>query len=75
MKRIWMRVGMAVNLTDDMYDELVNASNEGDCNALYHLFETMIKNSELCGETYILGKENGGVDDFDNPEQEISVDF
>ena len=73
MKKIWMRVGMDVELTDEEYDELLRTAGQNggkyDYRKLENLFEKVIPS----GETYILGKNCGGVDDYDNPDEEISV--
>lgn len=77
MKKIWMRVGMDVELTDEEYDELLKAAGQNggkyDYRKLENLFEKVITKAIPSGETYILGKNCGGVDDYDNPDEEISV--
>lgn len=75
MKRIWMRVGMDVELTDEEYDVLLQADNDGNYIKLEKIIHHMIEVGEPSGETYIIGKECGGVDDYDNPDEEISVLF
>ena len=75
MKRIWMRVGMDVELTDEEYDDLLKADSDGNYMRLERLFSRMIATGAPSGETYIIGKNNGGVEDYDNPDEEISVLF
>lgn len=75
MKRIWMRVGMDVELTDEEYDDLLKADSDGNYIRLERLFSHMIATGAPSGETYIIGKNNGGVEDYDNPDEEISVLF
>lgn len=79
MKKIWMRVGMEADLTDEQYEELLKA--EGivggtvDLSGRDSIIKNMIKNATLSGETYIVGKNLGGVADYDNPDEEISTFF
>lgn len=75
MKRIWMRVGMDVELTDEEYDDLLKANDDGNYIRLERFFSRMIETGAPSGETYIVGKNNGGVDDYDNSDEEISVLF
>lgn len=75
MKRIWMRVGMDVELTDEEYDDLLKANEDGNYIRLDRLISRMIANGAPSGETYIVGMNNGGVDGYDNPDEEISVLF
>ena len=67
MKRIWFRAGYEAEVTDDELKELQNGNID--------LMEDIIKRSTLSGETYILGKDCGGVDDYDNPDEEINFLF
>ena len=63
MARIWFRVGMEVEISEE---ELVNLK-------LHKSEETMrkiINRAELSGETYIPEKYNG-CEEYDNPETEI----
>lgn len=69
MKKIWFRVGMEAEVTDEELKEL----KEGDHR--YKLMQKVISSAKLSGETYILGKDCGGVDDYDNPEEEINFLF
>ena len=75
MKRIWIRVGMDVELTDEEYNDLLKANDDGNYIRLERLFSHMIMNGAPSGETYIVGKNNGGINDYDNPDEEISVLF
>ena len=75
MKRIWMRVGMDVELTDEEYDDLLKANEDGNYIRLERLFSRMIADGAPSGETYILGKNDCNLDDYDNPDEEISVLF
>lgn len=76
MKRIWMRVGMDVELTDEDYEALIKANNDGNYIRLERLFSRMIATGAPSGETYILGKNDCNLDDYyDNPDEEISVLF
>ena len=67
MKRIWFRAGYEAHVTEDELKELQKGNID--------LMEEIIKRSELSGETYILGKDCGGVDDYDNPDEEINFLF
>ena len=69
MKKIWFRVGMEAEVTDEELKEL----KEGD--RRHELMEKIISSAKLSGGTYILGKDCGGVDDYDNPEEEIDFLF
>lgn len=80
MKKIWFRVGMEANITDKQYEELLKAdgqlNGEFDARKREAIMRDIIKNSsEMSGETYIVGKDEGWVDDYDNPDQEIMFDF
>lgn len=74
--KIWFRVGMETDITPEEMDVLLAYSGqidgERDCIKAHCIMEKLIKTGELSGETYILGKNNGGADDYDNPEEEIS---
>lgn len=71
MSKIWFRVGMEADVTED---ELKTLQSK-DCYASINLMENIIKRAELSGETYIVGKNNGGVEDYDNPDEEINFLF
>ena len=76
MVKIWFRVGMETDVTEEEMKELLiysgQAEGERDCIKAHAIMKSIIKRAELSGETYIVGKDNGGVDDYDNPEKEIS---
>lgn len=76
MSKIWFRVGMEADVTEEEMKELLiysgQAEGECDCRKAHVIMEKIIERGELSGETYIVGKENGGVDDYDNPENEIT---
>lgn len=79
MLKIWFRVGMEADITEEEIRELLiysgQIAGECDCRKAHAIMEKIIKRGELSGETYIVGKENGGVDDYDNPENEINFLF
>lgn len=75
MKKIWFRVGMEATITNGLYNAMVHAKKQNDYKRLEEIFARIIKMGELSGETYIVGKNNGGVDEYDNPKEEISVLF
>lgn len=76
MKRIWMKVGMDVDITDEEYAELMDASQNEDYRKLEALFRKMIEKGVPSGESYILGKDDvWGLEDYDNPTAEISIDI
>lgn len=75
MKRIWIRVGMDVELTDEEYNDLLKANDDGNYIRLDRLISRMIINGAPSGEIYIVGKNDGCPDDYDNPDEEISVLF
>lgn len=68
MKKIWFRAGYEVEVTEEELKELQETKSE-------ELMEKIIKRATLSGETYILGKNNGGCDDYDNPDEEINFLF
>lgn len=76
MRKIWFRVGMEADVTDEEMEELMKYSHqidgERDTNKAEEIMRNLIKRGELSGETYILGKDNGGADDYDNPPKEIN---
>ena len=65
--KIWFRVGMEADITVEELKKLKDG-DEG-------LMKKVINRADLSGETYILGKNNGGADDYDNPDDEISFLF
>lgn len=76
MKKIWMKVGMDVEMTDEEYAELMDASQNEDYRKLESLFKRIIKKGVPSGESYILGKDDvWGLEDYDNPPVEISIDI
>ena len=75
MKRIWMRVGMDIELTDEEYNDLLKANEDRNYIRLDRLISRMIVNGAPSGETYIVGKNDGCPDNYDNPDEEISVNF
>lgn len=76
MKRIWMRVGMDTQITDKEYAELIAASANNDQQKLSEIFIRMFYNGVPSGESYILGKADVcGLEDYDNPQEEISIDI
>ena len=62
--KIWFRVGMEAYITQEELERLRGGDER--------LMEQIINRGELSGETYIVGKDNGGVDEYDNPDEEIS---
>lgn len=62
--KIWFRVGMEAYITREELERLRGGDER--------LMEQIINRGELSGETYIVGKDNGGVDEYDNPNEEIS---
>ena len=69
MSKIWFRVGMEADVTEKELEDLRESKNR------YELMKRIIESATLSGETYILGKDCGGVDDYDNPEKEINFLF
>lgn len=65
MKKIWFRVGMEVEISDD---ELMDLKYSEE------LMKELISRAELSGETYIPDKYNG-CEEYDNPDSEISFIF
>ena len=70
MARIWFRVGMEAEVTDEELEILKRTKFASGI-----LMQEIIERAELSGETYIVGKNCGGVDDYDNPDEEISFEF
>lgn len=79
MAKIWFRVGMEAEITDEEMKELLiysgQAEGERDCRKAEAIMKNIIERAELSGETYILGKDCGGVDFYDNPEKEVNFLF
>lgn len=77
--KIWFRVGMESDITDEEMNVLLVYSGqkegERDVRKAHSIMEKIINRGELSGETYIVGKCNGGVDDYNNPEEEINFLF
>ena len=74
--KIWFRVGMEADVTEEEMNVLLVYSGqkdgERDVIKAHSIMEKIIERAELRGETYILGKNNGGAaDDYDNPDEEI----
>lgn len=73
--KIWFKVGMEADITPEEMDVLLTYSGqkdgERDSIKAHYIMEKLIKTGELSGETYIVGQNNGGVEDYDNPEKEI----
>lgn len=78
-KKIWFRIGMEAEITEEEYNTLLIYSGqlpgERDCRAAHAIMQKMIATGETSGETYIVGKNCGGVEDYDNPEEEINFLF
>ena len=70
MAKIWFRVGMEAEITDEELENLKEACHEEQ----EKLMRLIIESAELSGETYIPGKDNG-CEDYDNPEDEINFLF
>ena len=79
MAKIWFRAGYEANVTDEEMEALLiySGQKEGETESekAYGIMESIIDRAILSGETYILGKDCGSVDDYDNPEKEISFLF
>jgi len=79
MARIWFRVGMEADVTEEEMNTLLvysgQAEGKRDWKKAQTVMKSIIKRSELSGETYILGKDCGGVDNYDNPDNEIGFFF
>lgn len=76
MKKIWMKVGMDVDITDEEYAELMSAAENEEHQKLEKIFRKMIDKGTPSGESYILGKDDvWGLEEYDNPPAEISIDI
>ena len=89
MAKIWFRAGYEANVTDEEMEALLiySGQKEGETESekaygimrynqnIISFILSCIDRAILSGETYILGKDCGGVDDYDNPEKEISFLF
>lgn len=77
--KIWFRVGMESDITDEEMHVLLVYSGqkegERDVQKAHSIMEKIVNRGELSGETYIVGKCNGGVDNYNNPEEEINFLF
>lgn len=67
MARIWFRVGMEADISEEELISLMKGKSE-------NLMIEIIKRAELSGETYIPEKYNG-CEDYDNPDSEINFLF
>lgn len=70
MAKIWFRVGMEAEVSEEELDVLKN----GKYREAEALMEKIIERGKLSGETYIPGKYNG-CEDYDNPEDEVNFLF
>lgn len=78
MPRIWFRVGMEADITEEEMDVLLKCSGQkdGDINVNpYEMMKDIIKRGELSGETYIVGQNYGNVENYNNPEEEVNFIF
>ena len=79
MAKIWFRVGMKAEMSEEEMKELLifsgQESGERDSKKAHEIMNSIIEKAELSGETYIVGKDCGGVEDYDNPEKEINFLF
>ena len=79
MAKIWFRVGMEADISDEEMNELLIFSGQAtgvrDCRKAHKIMSNIIERADLSGETYILGKDCGGVDNYDNPEEEVNFLF
>ena len=66
MPRIWFRVGMEAEISENELVSLMEEKSE-------ELMMEIIKRAELSGETYI--PEYIGREDYDNPDSEINFMF
>lgn len=53
MKKVWMRVGMAVNVTDKQWEKLKKQANGDDLDVPDWLLEKAKKKGEIDGDSYI----------------------
>lgn len=78
MAKIWFRVGMEAEITEEEMNTLLvyigEADGERDVRKSHAIMEDIIKKAELSGETYIPEK-NNGCEDYDNPKKEIDFQF
>ena len=76
--KIWFRVGMEADITKEEMDELLvysgQKNGERNVEKAHNIMESIIKRGELSGETYIVA-DNCGLDDYDNPDEEIDFLF
>lgn len=79
MAKIWFRAGMEADISDEEMKELLifsgQATGERNGEKAHEIMRKIIERAELSGETYIVGKECGGVENYDNPPQEINFLF
>lgn len=74
--KIWFRVGMEADITQEEMNVLLIYSGQMDGEReprkAHYIMKKIIERAELRGETYILGKDNGGAaDEYDNPDEDI----
>lgn len=67
MERIWFRVGMEADVSEEELISLIKGKSED-------LMIEIIKRAEISGETYIPEKYNG-CENYDNPDVEIDFLF
>ena len=79
MAKIWFRACMQAEISDEEMKELLifsgQVNGERNFQKTYEIMNSIIERAELLGETYIVGKDCGGVEDYDNPEKEINFLF
>lgn len=76
MKKLWGRVGVEVDFTDEEYYTLTELINNKDWVGANNFLEEILKEkAKLNGETYFPANLNFGRDDCDNPDEELNFEF
>lgn len=76
MKKIWFRVGMEAEISEDEFNTLLVYSGQADgirdVRKTHAIMEDIIKRAELSGETYL---PCDGCEEYDNPDNEVNFLF
>jgi len=76
MIKLWGRFGCDIEVTEEEYKILMESSKSADSGTFMKLIGELVKENRIAlnGETYFPESGNfGSFDNFDNPEQEISI--
>ena len=69
MKRLWARIGVAVDVTDEEYVKIKTLLQENEEEAIELLKQLFTNNGYLNGDSYMPGNYIGGCEDNPNDEE------